>query len=764
MARRGGDGGLTTGKENAGASGDSLAVVAFYLVLGTVSLVLPTRRRLGNIRLEKNEQGNDVAEEPKAVSSELQAAITQSYDKLIALSGGSKRRGQQMMIGAIARAVANAKPQTETVGTGDRILAVNAPTGTGKTYSYLIAAIQMALASNLRVVVSTATVSLQEQIARRDLITLQKIIPGVVPVLVKGRSRYVCNAKLAEVAGGDHVEQGDAATVAIALKLGSDLASGQWQGDVDDLSEPPAPEVWKLFTNDRNGCAGKKCSKYAECTYYRARGAIESANVLVTNHDLLLADTRAGHAALPDPEGVVYIIDEAHQLPAKAIKSLEARHALDDSRTWAMRVGALIGAIRKADRFGPCGRQAVAVSNEIDGLMGTVSEARMAIESLGKTQLRDEARPVRFERGNLPEWLSKAAKQCLEAATRASAELKKLVDLLKGEEGDYMPEKSREQFLSEVGQAIGRVNAISSVWHLMTAGVGAGAPPVAKWVEIIGADRDLRVCASPVGAGEALHETLWSKAAAVVHLSATMISVGGFDPYLQASGLHYTPGVRTLSVESPFDYAASAKLIVPRGMRSPKDAEGHTKDLIRMIPSMLRKQAIGEGSLVLFSSLSQMRLVAEAMPQWVQDMLIMQGSTSKREMLRLHGEAIAAGRSSVLFGSSSMEEGVDLPGNLCTLVVVAKLQFSVPTHPVDQALREFLTDQSRSHFDEIAVPEACNRLAQSAGRLIRSVSDTGSVVVADPRLTNTPYGQRMLKALPPYRLLTTSMEVLCEAA
>ena len=680
----------------------------------------------------------------RQVPQELQVMVRAAYKALMAKSGGVRRRGQQLMIGEIANAVANAKNLDEE-GTGDRLLAVNAPTGSGKTYSYALGAIPMALANGLKVIISTGKVALMEQLQNRDLAALQEIIPEMRVAIVKGRARYGCVVRMEqEQANGGAV--GDTAG-----KLLATLESSAWSGDVDELKEPPAADVWARFTNDRNGCSSRKCSAYAKCPYFASRKAADLANVFVTNHDMLLADVRAGHVILPKPADAVIVVDEAHTLPAKAVESLANGHTLGDAQQFVMRCGNVVAGVRRADRFGPCGRLAGVAMQALELMAGTLSEAQMAIASLGKTtEGRDAKRPVRFKGGKLPEWLDRAATECRAASEAAAQDMQRLMESLQGDDGDGLPTKAREQLLSDVGQASGRIDRIVTVWRLMTQEPGRDGS-VAKWIEVSEEDRDIRVCASPIGVGEYLHDALWTKVAASIHLSGTLTTVGGLEPYLRDSGLSLTPGVRTLSVDSPFNYEEHATLIVPRNVTNPKNAAEHTQWLTDHIPGMIARNGVGQGALVLFTSFTQLRAVADAMPEKIKAVLLAQDKLSKRELLARHSEAIAAGRTSVIFGTSSYEEGVDLPGNLCSLVVIAKLQFSVPNDPVSEELRDHLEAQGRSHFNEVSVPEACRRLAQSTGRLIRTESDSGCVVVADPRLTGTVYGRQMVKSLPPYR-------------
>lgn len=677
----------------------------------------------------------------------LKQKVREAYAGLMSMSGGAKRRGQQIMIGAIATAVANAK-QIGVEGTGARLMAVNAPTGTGKSYAYGIGAIPVALANGMKVVIATGKVALQEQLVERDLVELQKVIPEMRCAIVKGRGRWACTSRLEQA-----VEEGGEVG-AKAAELLESLDDKSWRGDVDALKEPPRSAVWAQFTNDRKGCSGRKCSNYERCPYYVNRAEVEKANVLVTNHDMLLADVRAGSVLLPRPQDTVLVIDEAHGLPAKAIASLADGHTLEDAQQFIQKCGAMVAGVRRAGRGGPCAKLAEAVDQALEVMAGTLSEAQMAIDGLGSvTECRDESRPARFKGGKLPQWLERVALGVKDSATEAGSALDRLMESLQGDEADQMADKVREKLLTEVGQACARVEQIASVWRLMTE-VSNEDGPIAKWIEIVpGSDggREMRVCASPVGVGAYLHEVLWSKVASCIHLSGTLTTVGGMGPYLRESGLDRTEGVRTVTVESPFDYTAQGSLIVPSGVANPKEGEKHTQWLVDHVPALIERNGAGEGILVLFTSFKQMAAVADGLPEWAADLVLRQDQLSRREILQRHEEAIAKGRKSVIFASASFEEGVDLRGKLCTMVILAKLQFKVPNDPVSEELKEYMESQGRSFFMEVAVPEACRRLAQSSGRLIRTETDRGCIVVADPRLVATHYGRAMKATLPPYQ-------------
>ena len=578
------------------------------------------------------------------VPTELQTKIRDAYRALMALTGGSRRRGQQEIIGSVASAVVNAATK-EKPGTGARLLACQAPTGVGKTIAYVMGAVPAALAAGLKVVVSTGTVALQEQLFGRDLVPVQKVLPEMKAALIKGRNRFGCVIKIGEAKaqGGEFG--------ALAGRLFADLESGVWSGDIDSLSERPADSAWSQLINDRNGCSGRKCSAYATCPFYVSRREVAQANVLVVSHALLLADVAADFNVLPKPEEAVWVIDEADMLPKLALGSLGQSHVLDDSTEFVVRCGSMLADVRKADPASVCGKLAMAAMGAIETMGGALSGAQMAISMLRMTPaVRDGSGSVRFKGGLLPEGLGDVAAVCRDAAAGAYEGLGRLIEAVQGEEGDGMLMSVREKLVADLGQALARVERVLSLWTMM-AEANQSKRPNAKWLELEGNDGAVRVCASPIGVGDYLHQKLWSRAAASVHLSATLETVGGLAPYLRQSGLDRTPEVRTLTVTSPFDYARQATLVVPKGVCSPTQTVEHTKWLIDNIPAIIQKHGMGRGTLVLFTSFMQLRKVADAMPESMREWLLCQDRMPKRTILEKHSKAIAEGKSSVIFGT-----------------------------------------------------------------------------------------------------------------
>jgi ATP-dependent DNA helicase DinG len=273
-------------------------------------------------------------------------------------------------------------------------------------------------------------------------------------------------------------------------------------------------------------------------------------------------------------------------------------------------------------------------------------------------------------------------------------------------------------------------------------------PPKARWITLHNtAGRvgyELRC--SPVLAADILQDCLWSRAAGVIVTSATMTALNSFDRFKLHSGA--PPDANYKVVVSPFNYA-NALFTVPAMDCDPGDAQAHTDALIDQLPTILDH---GEGSLVLFSSRRQMQDVYQGVSARFGGRILLQGDYSKQEILRRHKAAIDGGEGSVIFGLASFAEGVDLPGDYCRHVVIAKIPFAVPDSPLEAALVEWVEAQGRNAFMEISVPDAALRLVQASGRLLRTEEDSGRITLMDRRIMTRRYGRAILQSLPPYQL------------
>ena len=263
---------------------------------------------------------------------------------------------------------------------------------------------------------------------------------------------------------------------------------------------------------------------------------------------------------------------------------------------------------------------------------------------------------------------------------------------------------------------------------------------------------DAWMCASPMTAAQLLSRGLWKSVSAAVCTSATLTACGSFDFFDRLSGMNRFPERRALVVASPFNYATQGELRIAPMKHSPKSPE-FSEELCQTLPGLLREHH--HGQLVLFTSKRQMQACRAALPRDLSEQVQMQGERSRTELLKEHGRRIAGGKRSIIFGLQSFGEGIDLPGQLCEHVVIDKLPFTPPTSPVEEALAEWLSTQGRDPFAEIAVPRAAMKLAQWAGRGVRTVTDRAVITVCDTRLVTMRYGQDILAGLPPFPVVRT---------
>ena len=695
------------------------------------------------------------------VREEEKHLIRQCVDALReGIPGFKSRRPQMEMIAAVANTLSRCRAEDEQAGNGDHLAIVEAGTGTGKSFGALVPALVMAKSRQKRLVVSSSTVALQHQYAEKDAPSLQRLVP--IPftfAVAKGRRRYACTAKLqaeGKLAGqggldlaGERGPGGDEDAprrVAVMRELLASFDAGRWSGDRDELPLPVVDEVWDRVTTDRQGCAGSKCPEFARCPFQAARQRVKEADLVIANHDLVLsAIDMDGASVLPPPQETIYVFDEAHSLAAKAVEHFSARHALRGAIDWLE---------------GACN----AVRDAVLGLRldeQLIRDSRASAERIERA-LRDlhhrihgtngfeEKRARRFKSGPLPDWCETAGGQVL----AAGEELQKTFASLR----EHVLEKAPSvgtlatQVLSVLGFYVVRLDNLVDTWQLMLAEQPEDAPPIARWIERHdegGRPDDYLVCASPISGGDKLRKLLWNRASAAVVMSATLTSCGTFDLFLRQSGLGFFDSPAFLRVESPFDFRKNAQLVVPAMRTEPPESEQHTREVSDRLPALVETL----GTLVLFTSARQMREVYAQLPEELRRVTLVQGSMPKGEMLARHRAAVDRADRSVLFGLSTFAEGVDLPGEYCTHVVIAKLPFSVPDSPLEEARREWVESRGGSPFIEITVPEAAVRLKQGLGRLLRTIHDRGRVTILDRRIVTKRWGGLLMRGMPDFEVV-----------
>lgn len=698
----------------------------------------------------------------------IKQQIQEAYRQFLSSRSMKPRYGQRLMIAHIARCLAGIKRNQEAQRSGgDHLCVVEAGTGTGKTLAYALAAIPVAAQCRKTLVISTATVALQEQILYRDLPDiLQHSGLNFSVSLAKGRRRYLCLSKLDQLISG-----ADAQTLPLypdeamsspddtSLALYSDflraLTSGQWDGDRDNWASVVDEAQWAPVTTDHAQCTGRRCSHVRQCSFFRARESLTQADVVVANHDLVLADLALGGGViLPPPEEAIYIFDEAHHLPDKVINHFSASVRVGTTERW----------LEQAQR----GVSAVVAHPAIDDLMRpkwetlatTISSAREAfgrlrpcVEPLMEDVETRRGQAVRrFEDGVVPDELRRLSADLRTAFAAINQHAESLIEgLQKGlDRGELdMGRELSEQCLADLSAIRFRSDAILTLFRSFSANTEDEKPPLARWLAKVESGLglfDLELNSSPILAAKTLSSTLWNRCYGAVLTSATLTALGRFDRFAMRTGLYDDASFEV--VPSPFAHAEAAQLVVPAMACDGGDPEAHTHALIEALPKILDPDA---GSLVLFASRKQMHAVYDALPETWRKRTIAQGELPKKDILQRHRDALDEGRGSVIFGLASFAEGVDLPGHYCSHVVIAKIPFAVPEDPVEEALAEWVSRNNGNPFMDITVPDAAIKLVQASGRLLRNEQDRGRISILDRRIVSRHYGRKMLASMPPYQ-------------
>jgi len=712
-----------------------------------------------------------------ALSEAVKQDIQQAYRAILAGKGVKARYGQRLMIAEIARYMGDITENDGKRTSAPATCVVEAGTGTGKTLAYLIAAIPVAKALGKTLVVSTATVALQDQIVNKDLPDLRKHTDLKFNwTLAKGRGRYLCMSRLEARLHEDGV--GDSETMPLFLLDGpvdeepgtqaffedmlARYGSREWDGDRDHWPSQIPDETWRQVTTDHRQCTNRHCSYFDSCAFFDARKGLEDADVVVANHDLVLADLALGGGAiLPEPENALFIFDEAHHLPDKALNHFAASVPLNSTRQWLKQ---LSQALAKMPPFLAPGTLAAKTVDKISGAAREVDGVLVQIYDLvdGQTNwdMNDERRSAqwRYPEGNLPEVLTEAAGSAQVVTATLVRQLGVLADELQkafDDKKDHDVDRATaEAWFPLIGSFHSRAEDQYRLWsawcekHEQDEG-RYKVPPPARWAVKQRWDHaeDITLFSSPVLADNLLYSRLWSRAYGAVLTSATLTALGRFDRLQSRAGL--PENSRFLVVPSSFRYAEMATVEVPAMSALPTD-DDFTEALVKRLPDLW----VGEkATLVLFTSRRQMHAVRDELAPEHPDLITTQDDMAKGEVLKQHCERIDAGKPSVLFGVASFAEGIDLPGHYLGHVVITRLPFSVPDDPIEASLAEWVTGRGGNPFMEITVPDASVKLVQAVGRLLRTEQDTGRVTILDRCIVARRYGQLLLDALPPFRRL-----------
>ena len=584
------------------------------------------------------------------------------------------------------------------------VLVCEAGTGTGKTFAYLVPAILSAG----KVIVSTGTKTLQDQLYHRDLPTVRAALGvPVTTALLKGRANYVCHyhldRNLESRQLGREVE-GDLLRIA-------GFARVTRSGDKSELADvPEGARAWDLATSTRENCLGQSCPRYRDCFVMAARRDALAADLVVVNHHLFFADVMLKDEGMAEllPACNTVIFDEAHQLPDTATlffgETLSTAQLVELARD--VRAEALAAA-----RDTP---EAVELASALDK---AARDLRLALpEDAARLAAAQVARQRAFA-------------EALAALDSALASLHQALEVL-AERSEGL-ERCSVRALEARGQL--------ERWR------DESRADLVRWIEVLG--HSLRLNATPLSVAEVFRRQVDGRPRAWIFTSATLAIAGDFAHYRKEMGLH---DARTGCWGSPFDYASQALLCIPRGIPDP-NSEEHTRAVVAASLPVIR--ASGGRAFLLFTTLRAMRLAhrlvrEEFEREGLAIPLMLQGQGSRSELL----ERFRRLGNAVLVASASFWEGVDVRGDALSLVVIDKLPFAPPDDPVLAARLEALERAGGNPFLDYQLPQAAIALKQGAGRLIRDETDRGVLLICDPRLFGKPYGKRILASLPPMKL------------
>lgn len=646
--------------------------------------------------------------------------VLKLLDSVIAYSGGQNRPGQRSMAAHVAQSLEM-----------ESHLLVQAGTGTGKSLGYLVPALHYAQHSEKPIIVATATLALQSQIVNRDIPRLLESLEGKPEsetdvAILKGRNNYVC---LHKVEGGYPEDEGEAlfdiddggAATAPSGRLGEEVVRlRQWAettdtGDRDELIPGVSDRAWRQVSVSASECLGKRCPLVESCFSELARERASEADIVITNHALLAINAFEGVGVLPEHEAV--IIDEAHELADRV-------------------TGAVTGALSPV----MVSKAARSVRKNTKANSDSLEQAARALDNA-----LDGVPSELLPRG-LPPKIATAMESVRDAARVALSDTKS--DSKDSDAGRQLARAKVSEVLELAERMVGADEKYEVVWITRTGSWEPGKGYIAA------ADTDpATLQVAPLSVAGRLREGLFD--GRIVILTSATLTVGeSFDVAAGALGLQgkEAPRWQGIDVGSPFDYRKQGVLYLAADL--PKPGRGISQEQLDRVVELVN--ASGGGALGLFSSKRAAETAAEYVREKTNLNILVQGESSLRALVKEFSEDT----DSCLFGTMSLWQGVDVPGDSCRLVMMDRIPFPRPDDPLSTARTRAVAQNGGNGFMAVSAYHAAIRMAQGAGRLIRSVGDRGVVAVLDSRIATQRYGSYIVNALPPFWTTTQTAVVV----
>ena len=618
----------------------------------------------------------------------------------------------------------------EVIAEGGTLIA-EAGTGTGKTFAYLVPA----LLEGGKVLISTGTKPLQDQLFRKDLPAVMRALRiSAATALLKGRQNYVCLHRLARAEGEALLSsREDVRHLASIARFARSTTSG----DRAELGEvPEGATIWPLVTSTRENCLGSECPRFGDCFVFKARRDAQAADIVVVNHHLFLADLALRDDAIREflPTVDTVILDEAHQLPAVAAdffgNTLSLAQLMELSRD-----ARALGSTKAPD-----GASWIQLTSAFER---SVRDVRLTLGELGLEagarapldRIRDRVRLL----------------EALKRVVSETAQLQRAFEINRGRDAELDLLAPRTDDLARaLGRWIDALGEESTHLHELD---DPDHEPSVRWIQV--SNHGAQLNETPLAPGRALARARSQQPQAWILTSATLTTGGRFDHAIDEIGIQ---DMTTARWESPFDFPRQALLYLPQSMPSPGDSDFAEQVADRAWP-LIRSN--GGRAFVLCTTLRAVdrvaaRLRALLASEQLELPLLVQGTSTRRALI----ESFRHAGNAVLIGSMSFWEGIDIRGDTLSLVVVDKLPFAPPDDPIVAAKVRHLRRRGRNPFNEYQLPEAVVLLKQGVGRLIRDEHDRGVLMILDDRLLSKSYGRTVLESLPPFARTRSETEAI----